>query len=331
MRRYIFFAVAVMLSAQLLLSCVPAPQAFEQSEFIMDTVVTIRAYGKRAPQAVQAAFAEMRKIEALASAYISGSDVWKVNNSPGQMIEVSADTLAIIQLAQQVSEQTDGAFDISVFPLVQLWGIGKKDEYVPTESEVAAVVASVDFRKIRIDADKLLVGIPEGGMGIDLGGVAKGYAADRAAAVLAEHGIKHALINAGGNVVVMGGKPDGSLWRVGIQDPRDPNGYIAVVRMNTGTVVTSGDYERYFIKDGKRYHHIFDPRTGQPAAAGVIAVSVTAPTSAQADAYSTALFVMGVDKGMKLVESLPDIEAIFVTEDGEIVVSSDFPDIKLQR
>jgi thiamine biosynthesis lipoprotein len=231
-----------------------------------------------------------------------------------------------VQTAQHYSQLSEGAFDITIGPLVNLWGIGKKEE-VPSQAAIDSTKVLIDYRKLQIGASAGTIGLPEMGMSIDLGAIAKGYAGDEAARIFKEYGVKNGIISLGGNVVVVGTRPDGKPWRVGIQNPFKPIGnYAAVVEETDKTVVTSGTYERYFIKDGKRYHHILDPSTGYPADNGLASVSIIADKSIDADALSTTVFLLGPEKGMGLVDDLPNVECIMITNDKKITVSSGLQD-----
>jgi thiamine biosynthesis lipoprotein len=295
----------------------------KRTEFMMDTVVTITAYGEAAPAAVEEALAEMARIADLMSAEDPGSEVGRLNAAAGQQpVVLSADTYELLTLAQHYAELTDGAFDVTVRPLVELWGIGKKNEYVPDKARIAKAQALVNWRDLVLDPDTRTAYLKRPGMGVDLGGAAKGYAADRARQILAERGVESALIDAGGNIWALGRHPEGKPWRIGIKNPRPDHGgsVLAIVTSEDDTLVTSGDYERYFIKGGVRYHHIFNPRTGEPARASM-AVTIIAKNSAQADILSTAVFVLGPDKGLALVEGLKDVGCVLVTPNEEIIMT----------
>lgn len=302
-----------------------------KTEFMMDTVITITAYGPGAEKAVDAAMAEMRRIADLMNAEDPASEVSRINQSAGtKPVKVSEETFALLQLAQRYSELSGGAFDVTVRPLVVLWGIGKKDKFVPGAAAIARARDLVNWRDLVLDPAARTVFLKRTGMGIDLGGVAKGYAADRARDVLRAHGIRSGLIDAGGNIWALGRRPDAKPWRIGIKNPRPEHGgdLLAVVPSEDLTLVTSGDYERYFIKDGVRYHHIFDPRTGRPAQ-GTISATIIGKNSAEADILSTTVFVLGPEKGLELIRALGDLEAVVVTPAERIVSAGNLED-KLQ-
>jgi thiamine biosynthesis lipoprotein len=193
---------------------------------------------------------------------------------------------------------------------------------VPPNNEIASVLKLIDYRKIELDAKNLEVRLAMAGMRLDLGAIAKGYSADEVSKILAKHKVKAAVVDLGGNVLVYGKKKDGSAWRVGVQDPRSDRGdYLGLVTGTTMTVVTSGIYERFFIEDGKRYHHILNPKTGFPVDNGLVSVSIITDKSIDADALSTSVFALGLEKGMALVKSLPGVHAIFIDDKNKVYLS----------
>ena len=302
-------------------------QSVEQASktnFIMDTVVEIRATGVDAESAVDAAFAEMERVEKAFSRHLQDSVVTRINQQAGQWVAVTEEVIVLLEQALHYSEISNGAFDITVGRLIDLWGFGTGTNQVPSEMELDEALGSVGYQGLEIDADANRVRIPSGTV-IDLGGIAKGYAVDRARKVLEAKGIKSGMIYAGGDITTIGAKPDGSAWRVGVQHPRESEELIAIVELKSKTIVTSGDYERYFIDDGVRYHHIIDPESGYPAQ-GVISVTIYGAQAVDADALSTAVFVLGMDRGKELIEGLPGYEAIIVNQDGNIWVSSGLAD-----
>ncbi len=296
------------------------PETVNQTRFLMDTTVDIRAIGADASTAVDEAFREMQRIEALFSRYVDNSDISRINAEAGQWVSVSAEVVELLQRSIKYGNLTKGSFDVTIGPLVTLWGFGTDQRQVPANEALQNAMAHVDYTAIALDPNQRLVKIPEGFM-LDLGGVAKGYAVDRGADVLRERGIEHGLINAGGDISVVGTRDtEGSPWRVGIQDPAEPSRVMAVVELMDATVVTSGDYQRYFEVDGTRFHHIIDPATGFPADE-LTSVTVVAPTAADGDALSTALFILGKPASIQLLEQLPDIEAVIVSKDGTVWIS----------
>lgn len=289
----------------------------------MDTVVTITAVGekKEVEGPIDAVFLEIERLEALMSSFKEGSDVDRINKSSGiKSVKVEGDVLNVIQKAKKVSQITDGAFDITIGPLTNLWGLGIKEDYIPSQEEIQKAVSLVDFKKIIIKS-KTEIYLERKGMAIDLGGIAKGYVADRGVEVLKEKGIKAGIVAVAGDIRVFGKRPDGKPWHIGIRDPREEGKILATVDLEDSSISTSGDYERFFIKDGVRYHHIIDPKSGYPAQ-GCQSVTIISEKGVAVDALATGVFVLGPEKGMRLIEEIEGVEGIIVNPHGEIAISS---------
>jgi thiamine biosynthesis lipoprotein len=269
-------------------------------------------------------FKRLKKIEDTMSANKEGTEIAAINDaSGGEAIPVSSDTFYVISKALDFAKRTDGAFDPSIGPLVKLWNIGSDNARIPEQHEIQEARALIGYEKVELEPTRSTVRLPLQGMKLDLGAIAKGYAADEISKILERHRVKAAVVDLGGNVLVFGKKKDASPWRVGVQDPASDRGdYIGVVSGGAMTVVTSGIYERFFIEDGIRYHHLLDAKTGFPADNTLISVSIIARNSIDADALSTSVFVLGLEKGMRLVESLPDISAIFIDRSKNVYLSS---------
>lgn len=301
-----------------------AAEKIERTEFFLDTMVECVIYAEdpdMAAKAMDLAFAETARLELLLDRFNVQSEVAKINEAAGrEPVVVSSETLEIIERALWIGELSDGAFDITVAPLLELWGFGSGDIQIPPRDELNEVLSKVNFREVRLNRDNSTVFLPRAGMSIDLGGIAKGYIVDRAAERLIEQGITSAFVDAGGDIRVVGVKPGGTPWRIGVRNPRNRAALAARLDLKDQAIVTSGDYERYAMMEGRRYHHILDPQTGYPAGS-LISVTVVANDAFTADALSTAVFVMGPDKGMALIESLPDAEAILITADEKIHLS----------
>ncbi|HMM22453.1 MAG TPA: FAD:protein FMN transferase [Selenomonadales bacterium] len=296
----------------------------------MDTVIEITAYGPNAEGAVHDAFNEFKRIQAVSDRFNPDSQVSKINQMAGvSPVMVDRDMIKMVQDANDISRKTDGAFDASVGALTELWGIGHKGDFVPTQEEIDQVLPLVDYRMIQVDAGKGTVYLPKAGMKLDLGGVAKDYALNKAVEMLKARGIKSALVNAGGDIQVIGAKPDGAPWRIGVQDPRNPEGVIAKISLTQWNVLqTSGDYQRFFVKDGVRYAHIINPKTGrQPAElASVTLVYKDADVYSVGDVASSGFMVLGLEKGMEALRQFPGVEAVFVTADGKVTVTPGLKD-----
>lgn len=299
-----------------------APKPYKETQFLMDTVIDITAYGQGNEAAVKAAFDEFKRINDLTNRFDDNTQVAKINQAAGkEKVQVDADVIAMLKLARSRSEQLDGALDVTVGALTELWGVGHKGEFVPSREEIEALLPLVDYRLLEIDDKAGTVFLPKPGMRIDLGAVAKSYANRKAVDALKAKGIKSALVNAGGEVRVIGTRPDGQFWRVGVQDPRSAEGLAAKVALSEwDSLETSGDYQRFFIKDGIRYAHIIDPRTGvQPRE--VASVTIVSKADNYADVLSTAIFVLGVERGQELLKQYPGTEAIIITADGKKIAT----------
>lgn len=296
----------------------PAPEKVSAVGFYLDTVINISVYGVE-QDVVDDALAKCADYERLLSKTVEGSDVWRINHAQGAPVRVDEHTRAVLETALAVSAASGGAFDATIAPASALWDFQVEAPAPPDAKELAEAAALTDYTKLKLDGDTVTL---PAGMQIDLGGIAKGYIADEIAEYCRARGVKSGILNFGGNVVVIGTKPDGSDWRVGVQDPEQPTGEpLFALPAADGSVVTSGNYERYFILDGVRYHHILDPETGWPVQNGLSSVTILTHSSMLADAYSTACYVLGLEKGMALIEATPDVEAAFITADKEIIRS----------
>jgi thiamine biosynthesis lipoprotein len=270
-----------------------------------------------------AVFAEFARIDKLMTTWLDDSDVSRINAAAGgKAVEVSAEVIEVIQRSQEIAKATGGAFDITVGAYKGLWKFDHDmDRTLPSAEDVAARTKLVNWKDIVVDPAKRTVRLKKKGMAITLGGIAKGYAVDRAMKLLHEAGFVDFILQAGGDMYVSG-KKGSENWVVGIRDPRGARDAVfALAKLEDHTFSTSGDYERGFVKDGVRYHHILDPKTGEPARR-CRSVTVMALDAFTADAWDTAFFVMGVEAGMKLVEKLPDLEAVFVDDTNTVHVSS---------
>ena len=280
--------------------------------YYLDTVVTLTAYVDDT-QVLQDALEECGRYERLLSRTIEGSDVWRINHASGQPVKVSDDTLTILDCARQVSALSDGMFDVTIAPVSTLWDFTSGAAVLPDADAIAGAAELVDISKLEIDGGE--VTLPEGMM-IDLGGIAKGYIADAVKRYLMNRGVESAILSFGGNIVAIGMKPDGSPWKVGIQDIDKPTGEHMLVSKNYGgSTVTSGIYERGFDLDGVRYHHILDPHTGWPVQNELASVTIFSESSMWGDALSTGAFALGTQKGMAMIEGLEGIEAVFIARD----------------
>ena len=284
--------------------------------FAMDTVMELTAYGAD-DNLMQQAEQEILNLESRLSVTDENSEIYAVNRDGGGT--VSASTEELMQTALEMCEKTNGALDISVYPVLRAWGFTTGSYQIPAEEDLQALLESVDYTRVRVENGEVTV---EDGMEVDLGSVAKGYTGDTICGLLRENGVTSALLNLGGNVQLIGGKPDGSDWRVAVQDP-ESDGYLGILSLQDKAAVTSGGYERYFVgEDGQVYWHIIDPSTGRPAHSGLISVTVVGDRGVICDALSTSLFVMGLEKAADYWRENGEFEAVFVLEDGSVAITS---------
>lgn len=245
------------------------------------------------------------------------SEITMINDQAGKgNVQVSKDTYDVIHSAVLYAKLSNGAFDITTRPLSKLWGIGKKKEFIPTTHDMRKAVSLVNYKDIRFEENPYRVGLKKRGQEIDLGGIAKGYAADEAKRILMEHDIHHAMINFGGTVILMGNEN-----KVGIQNPVKKTGTsMGVLKLENKAVVTSGSYERYFMKDGVRYHHLLNPLTGRPTDNNLAGVTLIGESAMELDALTTAVFVLGIEEGNRLIQKC-GVEGIFICETGEVFMT----------
>lgn len=288
----------------------------------LGTVNSIAIYGCFENRLLDEAARRVTKIEEKMSAYDPKSEISLLNRNAGlRPVTVSAETFRLLKLARDLGKLSGGAFDITIHPLVKLWGINKKPGFVPAARDIERARKLVDHNDLMLDESKHTAYLKRPGQAADLGGIAKGYAADEVKRLLAEGGVKSAIINLGGNVVAVGSRPDGRPWRIGVQNPASVRGEsLGTLFVTDRTVVTSGSNERFFISGGKRYHHLIDPRTGAPAQSGLLSVTAVGESSAEADALTTAAFVLGLEKGRGLLEKR-GVNAVFATDDYKIYLT----------
>ncbi len=302
----------------------PKTEPFESQDFAMGTFVVQRVYGKNAEEATKKVLQRIREIEAKMSINFSKSEINRLNLLSGTgYARLSPETFYVIEEAVKYGNFSKGVFDITVGPLVEVWGISSEAPAVPSFKKIDNILRLIDYRSIMLHRDSLSAKLEKQGQAVDLGGIAKGFAGDETVRIYKENEIESAYVNIGGNVVVSGNKPDNMPWRIGIQNPREENGkYIGIVSVSDRAVVTSGDYQRYFYENGIRYHHIFNPYTGYPADSGLISATVIAESSIEADALSTTLFILGLEEGMKFIEKFNGVEAVFIDKNKKIYITS---------
>ena len=295
----------------------------QKDVFAMDTYMTLTAYGTGAEEALDAAEEEIIHLDRLLSTGMKTSEVSQINDK-GEA-DVSEDTAFLIERSRELYEDTDGTFDITIYPLMKAWGFTDRNYRVPEEEELKALMADMGADGISVESGHVQVAKP--GMEIDLGGIAKGYTSQRVIEIMSRHGIEHAIISLGGNVHTKGTKPDGSMWRVAIEDPEDQSGQVGIIEVKDKAVITSGGYERYFEEAGKTYHHIIDPSTGRPADSGLTSVTVVSGDGTLADGLSTALFIMGKEKAVSYWRDHRDaFDMVLVEDDGTVSVTDGIAD-----
>lgn len=323
----------------LLLIC--SNYAFSEERYLLGTICKITIYDSEQSKdyynnLVSDAFAIIEDIETRMSmnvlngldVRIRGNELFIINNNAGiKPVRASNDILNLIRESNYYSEISGGRFDITIGPISKLWNIGTSKARVPAADEIKEKLGLVDYRNIEINQEEGTVFLRNRGMMIDLGGIAKGYACDRIKGFLLDNGIKHAVINLGGNVLVIGNHPEERPWKIGIQDPFMPTGTImGIINAIDETIVTSGIYERYFIEDGIRYHHILNAESGYPVNNSLAGVTIITDNSTKADALSTTVFLMGYMEGMSFIEETDNLEAVFITKEKKVYLSSGIKD-----
>lgn len=299
-----------------------------QVHVCMDTVCSVNLYDDGTEKLYKEIFLRLDELEKQFSVTIPESYVSQLNRSAGSgPIQISKEMFDVLEVCRKVSDISGGAFDITMNPVIQLWGINTEKVRVPEQKEIIEALEKVGYDRMHFADDGVRWAILERGMGINLGAVAKGFAADEIVKVLEFHGVKKAVINLGGNIYCYGKKEDRKLWSVGIKNPKEPEGTpLLKVTTDETSVVTSGNYERFFEQDGKRYHHIFDPKTGFPSDNSIASVTVICKNSTAADALSTACFVMGKGNAFFHLKDFEnyfgtEIGLVFIMENGEIRAS----------
>lgn len=298
--------------------------AVTRDVFAMDTYMELKAYGKNAGPALEKAEKRIHELENELSATSDQSDICKINHSCGKETAVSDDTAVLIDKALEIGESTNGALDITIFPVLKEWGFTTQKYHIPEEYKLESLLENVDFRQIKLN-DKT-VSIPENAE-IDLGALAKGYTGDEVMEIFKSHDVDSAIVSLGGNVQTLGSKPDGSDWKVAVRDPFSPEKDMCVVEISDKAVITSGNYERFFTgDDGERYWHIIDPADGYPAENGFVSVTVIGENGLNCDCLSTALFVAGLSGYKEIIKGYKGYDFIFVTDDERILYTGGIKD-----
>ena len=297
----------------------------EKNLFAMDTVMTLTAIGPQAEAAVEAAAEEIQRLDDMLSTGNESSLVIRVNTEGRGT--ASEEMQELLQYSRQLYESTGGCFDITIYPVMQLWGFPTGEYHVPEEAELESARELLGMEEVRFEDEKKEIVLEKSGMAIDFGGIAKGYTSSRVIDIFREHGIKKGIISLGGNVQTLGTREDGKRWRIAVKDPEDTEQYIGIVEVSDEAVVTSGGYERYFEENGQSYHHIIDPGTGFPADSGLSSVTIVSSDGTLADGLSTALFIMGFQKAEEYWKAYSaQFEMILVREDGTLAVTEGIED-----
>lgn len=325
-KKCICITLCMILTIGLLSGCSNPNAKVSKSGFYFDTIIKVTLYGTNSEEPIDGCFALAQKYEDMFSNTIDTSDVSLINKNAGSYVTVSDETLELIRDGLHYCELSDGAFDITIGNLSDMWNFSEIAEnlqsddnetdasVLPSDTDIASVVSHINYKNIQIDGNQVMLTDPD--CKLDLGGIAKGYIADRMRDYLNEQGYHSGFINLGGNVLTIGGKANSEKYKIGIQKPFDETGNsIGVVQVTDKSIVSSGVYERYYKVDGKLYHHILNPKTGYPYENNLYEVTIISDKSVDGDGLSTTCFALGLEKGMELIESIPNTEAIFITDD----------------
>ncbi|MCI8514054.1 MAG: FAD:protein FMN transferase [Lachnospiraceae bacterium] len=316
------FLGTALLTALLLNGCNQSPSSpsaprqeyYEKQEFALSTEISIRVYTEEDAEVLDGCFSLIREYEQKLSRTLKDSEIARLNRR--EISEISEETAELLAAGLHYSELSDGAYDVAIATLTSLWDFLAEKPAVPDEDKIREAAAWADYTAVHLDGTT--VTFDNDITGVDLGSIAKGYIADRVKEYLTKNGVKNALISLGGNILLLGSKPDGSDFKIGIQEPfGSRDSYIGVASLSDLSLVTSGIYERYFEEDGKGYHHILNPNTGYPYENNLLSVTIIGPDSMDCDGLSTACFSLGLEKGMALIDRIPEYYAIFVTDDGK--------------
>lgn len=303
-------------------------EPLQETEFLIGTLINLTIYDEGKEEVMEEALQLIDELEHIYSPQIETSEISAISQHSGDdPIEVSESVYNLIEESIYYGELSDGAFDITIGPLTSMWRFGQSDARKPSQSEIDAVLPLIDYSKIVLDEENRTVYLLEEGMELDLGGIAKGYIADRVKEFFIEQGVTKAIIDLGGDIYVIGSRPTGEDWVIGVQNPKSSRGnLLGKMGQTDRSIVTSGVYERYIDVDDTRYHHLLDPDTGYPFDNDIAGVSIISQTTMGGDALSTAVFGKGIEEGMALIESLEDVEAVFVRSDNSVYLSSGLVD-----
>ena len=295
-------------------------ESSESEIFALDTAITLKVYGNKRNAVLKKLENRISELDNLLSTGKADSEVSRLNDT-GKAV-LSETSISLVKKSLELNKQTGGLFDITIYPLMELWGFPTKNYRIPSDKEIRAILKNVGSDKIIFNENTGEISFKNKGMKIDFGGIGKGYITDELVKILKDEKVESAIINLGGNVYGFNKKPDGSLWNVAIRDPDEPDDYMAVIKLEDSAVITSGGYERYFEENGIRYHHIIDPRTGKPSESNLKSVSIVSKDGTLADTLSTSLFIMGEEKAIKYWrENKNEFDIILMTNDNRLLVS----------
>lgn len=300
-----------------------------KSSYVLGTLISLKAFGNKAEKAIDEAFRKLNDIDDKMSAFKENSEISKINSNAGIASEiVSKDTYYVVENAIKYSRILEGTFDPTIRPLVKLWNIGTKEENIPEKPEIEEMLKLVNCNDVILDEGNNSIMLKRKNQALDVGGIAKGFAADEVRDIFLKNGIKSGLIDLGGNIFALGSKEDNIPWKVGIQNPFKTRGeFLGILSAANKSIVTSGNYERYFMKGEKRFHHIIDPKTGYPSESKIISATIISDNSIDGDGLSTGVYILGVDKALSIIEEIKGIDAILVTEDKNVYMTSGIKDI----
>ena len=323
-----FFFIGMIFLVLLTTSCAGESQDAEvqpqsQSELMLGTVCRITIYDHPSDKAFADAFARIAEIEGKMSLHLNTSEIAQVNAAAGSHpVQVSEDTFLVVQKAIEAAQLSDGAFDPTVGVLVTAWDIGGDNPRKPPQEEIDQLLPLIGYDRVTLDENNYTIELQDAGMMLDLGGIAKGYAADETEKILRSHGVEKAIINLGGNVLTIGSRVDDTPWRIGVQNPEaERGGHVMIVGLEDKALVTSGPYERYLELNGTIYHHILDTKTGYPVDTDITSASIITDDSFLADALSTAVYSLGMEAGIAMIESIEQVEAVFIDRQHNLYIT----------
>lgn len=322
-KKAILYSLLIPMFSLILCGC-STKQSVQKSGFYFDTIINIRLYDDAYEDALDECFEIADHYDCLFDSDNPESDIYRINHANGAWVTVDTDTIEVVKTALTYAKLSSGAFDITIGSVTDLWDFTAEEKKLPDNEALSEACSHVGYDKIQIDGTKIR--LTDSSTKLDLGGVAKGYIADKMKAYLNEQGITEGIINLGGNVLTVGAKDGGEPYRIGIQKPFAEDGTsIEIVSVQDRSVVSSGVYQRYFYLEEHLYHHILNPKTGYPYNNGLYGVTILSASSLDGDCLSTTCFALGLEEGMKLIESLDDVEALFITDDMQLHYSSGFP------